>query len=99
MKPIAFSTVVIVLLVGYPVELLSQSKGNFNISNSGNHPSLANDLNGGIYVVWDNVFDAIHSKHLDPFGIISEDSITFPYTDASIFPRLAVNSEYGSVLI
>jgi hypothetical protein len=94
MKSITFSIVVIVLLIGYPVESLSQSKGNFNISNSGNHPSLANDPNGGIYVVWDNIFDAIHAKHLDPSGTI-EDSIAFSYTDASIVPRLAVNSEYS----
>jgi len=97
MSSLPFSAILIALVLGYPAMSFGQSKGDFVIADSGGGPSLAYDLNGGIYVVWHNLNDAIHLKHLGPFGNTFNDSISFPNTGACLFPSVAVCSKYSVV--
>jgi len=81
------------LLLGFPSSLFSQ----FTISDSGQIPSIAYDLKGGLYVVWGNMEDAVHLKHLDSSGNTIENK-TFVKTYASVTPRIAVNPNYNIVV-
>ena len=86
------------IVLGHHSASFSQTSTDLLISTSGAHPSLAYDLHGGIKVVWDNLADAVHMKHLDSLGRQLEDSCIFLNTYASLSPQIEVGEKYQIVV-
>ncbi|MHB1688382.1 MAG: hypothetical protein ACYCVH_13550 [Ignavibacteriaceae bacterium] len=84
--------IILIVLLNCSVNLFPQIVSDFSIADSGSVPSVTYDLNGGIYVTWQNLKDAIYLKHLDAMGNTNGSTIKFSNTFASIFPRIAVSS-------
>jgi len=72
--------------------LNSQILNNFSIADSGSVPSINSDLNGGIFVSWQKLNDAIYLTRIGADGNEIGNKIKFSNTYASITPRISVNS-------
>ncbi len=97
----AFLRVPIVLasiLLGFSVKSTAQSVPEFAISDSGGLPAAASDLNGGVYVTWTNLNDAVHLAHLDSLGSPTTRSLGFTDTYACLSPRIAANQDNVAVV-
>ena len=88
---------IIIVLINCYVNISSQIVNDFTITDSGSVPSIATDLNGEIYVTWENLGDAVYLKHLDNKGNSIGSTIRFASTFASLFPNVAANSKYTVV--
>ncbi len=70
--------------------LFSQMVNDFIIADSGSVPSINSDFNGGIFVTWQKLKDAIYLKHIGPDGNTIGNEIKFSNTFASISPQISV---------
>ena len=84
-------TIIIILLIG-TANLYSQIVDDFTIADSGTVPSIYPDLNGGIFVSWQKLKDAIYLKHIGADGSTIGNEIKFYNTFASVSPQIAVSN-------
>jgi len=76
----------------------AQQVRDFLVSDSGRTPSVAGDLQGGFYVTWSNLNDAVHFAHFNPIGLRLATLDTFEGTNASFTPRLSAMGQYVAVV-
>jgi Secretion system C-terminal sorting domain len=88
--------VLLVIAIGCCMPRVSpaQVPTNLIISDSGLAPFAAYDSKGGVYVVWQNLYDAVHLKHMDSLGSSVGSELRLRYTDASVRPRVKSNHKF-----